>query len=104
MTAKHCTITLLEHSFDIKCPEGEEGNLQLAAEKINHLMRQKKVKSNNINDFQALMLAALTVSHELIRCQEEAEEQRIQFNQFIASLEQKINKAVTPEPQAEPEN
>lgn len=97
MPSKTCTIRLLNHSFDIKCPEGEEGNLQQAAQKLNDLMAQQQTRFRHLDDFHVLLLAALNISYELIRSQNEQEKQRLQVNQFIHSLETKINKVMEDE-------
>lgn len=91
---KPCTIKLLNKSYEIKCPEAEETNLLLAAAKINEQMTTNKNKFRHLDNFQALLLAALDISHELIICKNEQEQQRQQVTQFITSLESKINRAV----------
>lgn len=94
MDEHFCRIKLLNQSYDIKCPQEEEDNLIYAAKKLNDLSLQQKAKFQTIDDFQALFLAALTLSHELLNSQKAHEKQREQMNQFIGSLEKKINKVV----------
>lgn len=91
---KSCKVKLLNKSYEIKCPEGEEINLLLAAEKLNEKMLANKTKFKKLDDFHTLLLAALDVSHELIICKNEQEHQRLQVTQFITTLENKINKTV----------
>lgn len=91
---KSCTIKILNKAYQIKCPEGEESNLLLAADKLNEKITNTKSKYKHLDNFQTLLLAALDVSHELIICKNEQEQQRHQVNQFITSLESKINKTV----------
>ncbi|STX49983.1 cell division protein ZapA [Legionella busanensis] len=99
MTAsKTCTIKLLNKTYDIKCPENEVDNLQLAAAKLNEQLLQNKKKFKQLDDFQNLVLASLHVSHELIACQKQQEQQRHQVTQFINSLENKINQVVNGNP------
>lgn len=88
---KFHTVRLLNRSFDIKCPEGEQDNLHLAAQKLNDLFIQKKTEFSKLDDFQALFLAALHISHELVSCQSQQNEHRQQLTQFISNLENKIN-------------
>ncbi|KTC88153.1 MULTISPECIES: cell division protein ZapA [Legionella] len=92
-TAKTCSIKLLNKTYEIKCPENEEINLEQAAEKLNEQLKQTK-KFKQLDEFQALLLAALNISHELITCQKQQEQQRIQVSKFISSLENKIHQAV----------
>lgn len=91
---KSCKVKLLNKSYEIKCPEGEEVNLLLAAEKLNDQMLINKGKFKKLDEFHTLLLAALDIGHELIICKNEQESQRLKVTQFITSLENKINKAV----------
>jgi cell division protein ZapA len=93
-TSKPCSIKLLNKTYEVKCPEQETANLQLAARKLNEQLTLNKKKFNQLDDFQNLLLAALHVSHELITCQKQQEQQRHQVTQFISSLENKINQVV----------
>lgn len=91
---KTCSIKLLNKTYKIKCPESEESNLTLAASKLNECIANNKNKSSRLDEFDALLLAALDVSRELVLSKKEQEQQRHQVNQFITSLESKINKTV----------
>lgn len=91
---KSCKVKLLNKSYEIKCPEGEEINLLLAAEALNEKMLLNKTKFKKLDDFHTLLLAALDIGHELIICKNEQEHQRLQVTQFITTLENKINKTV----------
>jgi cell division protein ZapA len=96
---KICKVKLLNKTYEIKCPEGEEANLLLAAKRLNDQMAQNKNKFKQLDNFHTLLLAALDISHELIICKHEQENQRFQVTQFINSLESKINKVVGGEAQ-----
>ena len=91
---KSCKVKILNKYYEIKCPEGEETNLLLAAEKLNEQMAINKSKFKKLDDYRTLLLAALDISHELIICKNDQEHQRFQVTQFITSLESKINKTV----------
>ncbi len=91
---KSCTVKLLNKTYEIKCPEGEEPNLLLAVQKLNNQIMINKKKSKQLDDFQTLLLAALDISHELILCKNKQAHQQHQVTQFINSLENKINKMV----------
>lgn len=93
-----CTIQLLNRSYNIKCPDAEQENLQLAAQKLNEQLLKKKSEFKKLDDFQALLLAALHVSHELIICQTQQQEQRQQLTQFISTLEDKISQVTGGKP------
>ncbi|USQ13604.1 cell division protein ZapA [Legionella lytica] len=100
---KSCSIKLLNKSYEIKCPEGEEANLILAAQKLNNQIMQNKKKTKQLDDFHTLLLAALDISHELVVCKSEQAQQHHQVTQFITSLEHKINKMVNGEIERAPE-
>lgn len=91
---KTCAVKILNKSYQIKCPASEEPNLLLAADKLNEKILNTKNKHQHLDNFQTLLLAALDVGHELIVCKNEQEQQRHQVNQFITTLESKINKTV----------
>ncbi|WP_133136386.1 cell division protein ZapA [Legionella rowbothamii] len=100
---KSCSIKLLNKSYEIKCPEGEEANLVLAAQKLNNQIMLNKKKTKQLDDFHTLLLAALDISHELVVCKSEQAQQHHQVTQFITSLEHKINKMVNGEIERAPE-
>lgn len=101
---KSCTIKLLNKSYEIKCPEGEEANLLLAAQKLNTQIMTNKKKAKQLDDFHVLLLAALDISHELVLCKTQQAQQHHQVTQFISSLETKINKMVHGEVEYAPTN
>lgn len=94
---KSCTIKLFNKSYEIKCPEGEEANLLLAAQKLNNQLATNKKKAKQLDDFHTLLLSALDISHELVLCKSQQAQQHHQVTQFISSLESKINKMVNSE-------
>lgn len=92
--SKSCSIKLLNKTYEIKCPDTEIINLEQAAEKLNEQLLLTKKKFKQLDEFQSLLLAALNVSHELITCQKQQEQQRQQVTKFINSLENKIHQVV----------
>lgn len=94
---KSCTIKLFNKSYEIKCPEGEEANLILAAQKLNNQIMTNKKKAKQLDDFHTLLLSALDISHELVLSKSQQAQQHHQVTQFITSLENKINKMVNGE-------
>lgn len=88
-TSISCPIKLLNKTYDIKCPEQEADNLHMAADKLNEQLLQNKKQFRQLDDFQNLVLAALHISHELISCKKQQEEQRNQVTRFMNSLDSK---------------
>lgn len=93
----------MNKTYEIKCPDHETVNLQQAAEKLNEQLIQSKKKFKQLDEFQALLLAALNISHELVTCQKQQEQQRQQVTKFISSLENKIHQVVHGSLEQEPQ-
>jgi cell division protein ZapA len=91
---KTCMVKILNKSYEIRCPETEEANLSLAADKLSEHILANRAKSKSLDQFQILLLAALEISHELIICKQEQEQHQHHVTQFISSLEHKISKVV----------
>lgn len=98
-----CSIQLLNNVHEIKCPQDEVENLQQAGVRLNEQLLLNKKKFKDLDPFQTLMLAALTLTHELLACQKKQEQQRHQVTEFISSLENKINQVVHGNPQFDPQ-
>ncbi len=89
-TSQLCTIKILTKSYKIKCPDEEVHNLKLAAQKLNDELLKRKGASKRQDDYQALLMAALHVSHELILCEDQQSQQRKQLAKFINTLESTV--------------
>lgn len=90
---KTCTIRISNKSYEIKCPESEIDSLEQAAQKVNHVLTEKKHQFYKLDDYQLLLLTTLHISHELITSQNEQDQQHQQLTQLINSLETKIKQA-----------
>ncbi len=96
-------IKLLNKHYEVKCPEHEIANLQIAAAKLNEQMTAIKKKFRHLNEFQVLLLASLHVSHELVECLSQQEQEQWQVAEILKSLEKKsrsktaTNKVLEPE-------
>ena len=82
-----CTIQLQNKSYKIKCPDEEMDNLHLAAQKLNDTLVKKKNKFKRLDEYQALLLAALHLTHELVVSQRQQTQQRQEFTQFLKTLD-----------------
>jgi cell division protein ZapA (FtsZ GTPase activity inhibitor) len=56
-------------------------------------MLENKKRFRQLSDFQALLLSSLHITHEAITNQTKQVERQSQLEEFIGSLEQKINNA-----------
>lgn|SRR3990167_4247591 len=86
------TVRLLNKNYEVKCPEAESSNLDMAAKKLNEQLLSIKRKFKHLNEFQTLLLAALHVSHELITCVNQQQEQQQHVTQLLRSLDGKHKK------------
>lgn len=84
----------MNKSYEIKCPDNEADNLQLAANKLNEQLANNKNKFKQLDEFQILLLAALNISHELVTSLQLQEEKQEKMNSFIRSLETRIDQAM----------
>lgn len=91
---KSTLVRLCNKSYEIKCPENEAQTLQHAAQKLNEYILKKKKSHKQLDDFQALLLAALHISHELVSAQEQLDQQQAHIREFINSLEQRMTNNV----------
>jgi len=94
---KTTIVRLCNKSYEIKCPEHEAPTLQRAAQKLNDYISKKKKSHKQLDDFQALLLAALHISHELISAEERLDEQQSHIKGFVKSLEEKMQFAKSKE-------
>jgi cell division protein ZapA len=65
-----CSLNLLGKCYEIKCPESEVANLQLAGDKLNELLSEQQQKFPHLTQMQLMLMSAVTLSHELLVCQQ----------------------------------
>jgi cell division protein ZapA len=80
------TVELLGKEQQFACPEGQEEALKAAAKNLNDLVEQMKQRSTVRNDQQALLMAALHLSHELLEAQTQKAVDLQQQDQLIDKL------------------
>jgi cell division protein ZapA len=80
------TVELLGKEQQFACPEGQEEALKAAAKNLNDLVEQMKQRSTVRNDQQALLMAALNLSHELLEAQTQRAVDLQQQDQLIDKL------------------
>ena len=91
-----CTIQLQNKSYKIKCPDEEMDNLHLAAQKLNETLIQNNNKFKRLDDYQALVMTALNLSHELVTCQRQQTQQRQEFAEFFKAMDGKKKSPAVP--------
>lgn len=87
-------IKVLNKPYEIKCSAQEVENLQQAADKLNSHLAQTKKKFKHLSEFQTLLLSALNMSHELIACQKQQDQQRQQVSQFVSQFVSSLESSI----------
>jgi len=60
-------IRLLDKSFAVNCPEGEEVELHLAVQELEKRLNDIKKQTNLSNREQLIIMASLNLSHDLLK-------------------------------------
>lgn len=89
-----CTIKLQNKSYKIKCLDEEVDDLHLAAQKLNDIISEKKRLFKRLDEYQTLVMAALDLSCELVRCQQEQAQKRQEFAEFFKLLDAQTPTAI----------
>lgn len=79
------TVEILDHKYDIRCPIEEVRNLQQASHYLNRKMKQLRQQYKQHETASIAVLAAITLSHELLK-------ERGRNEQYIDAMEQRIQK------------
>ncbi|MCC5791358.1 MAG: cell division protein ZapA [Legionellaceae bacterium] len=88
--ASSCTITLLNQSYQVRCPAHEEDHLRAAGENLDQLMRKNQQQFSALDHQQLLVLAALECSHALIKQRHKQEQDADEVESFIQTLEARL--------------
>ncbi|MBA4501619.1 cell division protein ZapA [Marinobacterium marinum] len=100
--ARTVTVKLLDKEYTISCPDGVEAELLASADYLNQKMQEIRRSGKIIGLERIAVMAALNMSHELIRSQD-AQRQNIETN--LRRLGQKIDQGLAhKEPKESHEN
>lgn len=90
--ARTVTVKLLDKEYTISCPDGAEAELLASADYLNQKMLEIRRSGKIIGLERIAVMAALNLSHELIRRQD-AQRQSIETN--LRRLGQKIDNSLS---------
>jgi cell division protein ZapA len=90
--ARTVTVKLLDKEYTISCPDGAEAELLASADYLNQKMQQIRGSGKIIGLERIAVMAALNMSHELIKSREE-QRQNIETN--LRRLGQKIDQGLS---------
>ena len=74
-TARSVTVKLLDKEYTINCPEGAEAEVIASADHLNGIMREIRTSGRIVGLERIAIMAALNVSHELIKARESLQQQ-----------------------------
>ncbi len=89
--ARTVTVKLLDKEYTISCPDGAEAELLASADYLNQKMQEIRHSGKIIGLERIAVMAALNMSHELIKSREE-QRQNIETN--LRRLGQKIDQGL----------
>lgn len=99
--AKPIPVTILDKEYLISCREGEEKQLQAAANYLDEKMRKMKNSGSVIGAEQTAVIAALNIANEMFAYKQENRDYTSEVGSVVERLHQKVNEALTQGSQAE---
>lgn len=97
MSQHTVAINVASKSFKIACPVGEESALLAAAQELTTRFNSVHEKSSaSSSPEQAMMMAALNLSYDLLQAKEAAKKEKEALESKIALLQSTIEQALTP--------
>ena len=95
------TITILGKEYQISCPPDEEVDLRRSAEYLNDQMTQIKNRGATLGFEKVAILAALTITHQLVKASRGEAGDDADTQQHLQHLEEKIDSALAKNRQLE---
>lgn len=95
MTAKTMDIKLLERSYKVACPIGQESALQQAADALNEKLEETRERTQLTNVEQIAVMTALNLCHEWIQDQNEQSAKTAKLEEKIQLLQATIEQAMS---------
>lgn len=99
--AKPVPVTILDKEYLISCREGEEEQLQTAANYVNEKMRKMRNSGSVIGAEQTAVIAALNIANEMFAYKQENKDYTSEVGLVVERLHQKVNEALTQGSQVE---
>ncbi|MGA0806823.1 MAG: cell division protein ZapA [Pseudohongiellaceae bacterium] len=85
------TITLLGREYQIACPPDEEEALRKSARYLDKQMEQVKGRSSSLGYEKIAVLAALNITHDLLKQNHQANASETDSLRELRQIEQKID-------------
>jgi cell division protein ZapA len=90
------TITILDKEYQVACPPEQEAELVVSASYLDRQMRSIRESGKVIGLERIAVMAALNISHELLRAseREDTEAERQVSEEAVTELTRKIEEAI----------
>ncbi len=88
------TVKILEKEFRVSCPEDEKAGLEASADLLNERMRKVRDSGNVIGADRIAIIAALNLTHELLKQQSEHEALSGNLSKRVAAMQDRIELAL----------
>lgn len=96
--ARTVTVLLLDKEYTISCPDGAEAELLASADYLDAKMREIKAGGRIVGLERIAVMAALNMSHELIKSRQESQQK---VEDQLRRLGSKIDASLSHRPSAE---
>jgi cell division protein ZapA len=88
------SVRILDKEYQVACPAGERDNLMRCAELLNTRMREIRDSGKIIGLDRIAVMAALNISHELIRANNADDKVDDNLGDRMRSLREKVESAL----------
>ncbi len=97
MSAVPVTVRLLDREFLVSCTEDERAGLATAATLLDQKMRELRGTTRTVGFDRLAVLAALSLTHELVQMRERHAERERELTHSLGMLRRKLESALPPE-------
>ncbi|MBP6057388.1 MAG: cell division protein ZapA [Nitrosomonas sp.] len=94
MNNKTLNINIMGREFCVNCPEEEEEEIQLAAAYLDSKIQEIKAEGKIIDSDRIAIIAALSITHELLMLRNGTGFDMNEFRRRIVSLRQKVDEVM----------
>ncbi len=94
MSNKTQNINIMGREFCITCPDEEQEEIQLAATYLNKKIQEVKAEGKVIDSDRIAIIAALSITHELLMLRNGTVFDMDEFKRRIVSLKKKVDEVM----------
>lgn len=94
MNSKTLNINIMGREFCITCPDEEQEDLQLAAAYLDRKIQEVRAEGKVVDSDRIAIIAALSITHELLMLRNGTGFDMDEFKRRIASLKKKVDEVM----------